>query len=404
MVYILLWSPNFKAPVPGGDYVQFDVASRIVRAGAQDRLYDFPYQVEFEHDPARMPVTLSPHTLAIYIYPPFFVWFCLPFSYLPFRAGASAWALFMSGCLIAALRVLLRTTTRGQGAFGYALLASVPFLPTLMSIYSCQNATLSLLILAATYALLREGRAMTAGSVFALQAFKPQLTLVIAAAMLYKRQWRFVLGGLLGGLALLLASLLISPKATADYLTLGPTMARWIDMPGMPLDGMACWQGFWRLLIGHRPLAQAQVAAAISSLLTLIPLARGLLGPLDTTSVRFPSQFAALVLGTILISPHLLYYDLTLLLIPMVLAAGSRPVPMGPRIPDIGWPWSTAILYAGATISRTVAADTGIQIIVPLILIFLIVLVESRCRQPAPPERGPRTVQDSRLDPNSPLG
>jgi hypothetical protein len=404
MAYILLWSPNFNAPVPGGDYVQFDVAARIVRAGAQDRLYDFPYQVEFEHDPARMPVTLSPHTMAIYIYPTFFAWFCLPFSYLPFRAGASAWALFMSGCLIAALRVLLQTTTRGRGAFGYALLAAVPFLPTLMSIYSCQNATLSLLILAVTYALLRQGRAMTAGCVFALQAFKPQLTLVIAGAMLYKRQWRFVLGGLLGGLGLLLASLVISPKATADYLTLGPTMARWIDMPGMPLEGMACWQGFWRLLIGHRPLAHVRAATVASSLLTLIPLARGLIGPLNTASERFPSQFAALVLGTILISPHLLYYDMTLLLIPMILAACSGPVAMGTQTNDIVWPWSTAILFAGATVSRSVAADTGFQIIVPMILIYLIVLVESRCRMPTPPGRGPRNSQAPRLKPDSPLG
>ncbi len=404
LVYILIWSPNFNAPVPGGDYVQFYVAARMVRDGTADRLYDFPYQVEFQRDRSRMPFEPHKDAYALYVYPPFFIWFCLPFSYLSFKAGASAWVLFMSGCLIAALRLLVPAMTKERDAFGYALVASVPFLPSLMSIYSCQNATLSLLILAATYVLLRKGRPMTAGAAFALQTFKPQLTLVIACAMLSKRQWRFVVGSLSGGLVLLMASLAVSPAAVVDYLRLGPTLSRWIDMPGMPLAGMACWQGFWRLLLADRPLAYAQAAAVASSLLTLIPLVRSLQDPLDTASARFAPQFAVLVLATILISPHLLYYDLTLLLIPMVLAACSRPVEMGTRTNDIVWPWSTAILFAGATVSRFVAADTGIQIIVPMILIFMILLAESRCRLPAPRGRAPRNLPDPRLKPNSPLG
>ena len=194
--YILIWSPNFNATVPGGDYLQFYVAARIVRDAKADRLYDFPYQIQSQRDASRMPFEPVYSIVALYIYPPFFVWFCLPFSYLAFRVCASAWVLFMSGCLIAALRLLVSTTTKTRVDMGFAVLASVPFLPSLMSIYSCQNSTLSLLILATTFVLLREGRPMTAGAVFALQAFKPQLTPVIAFAMLCKKQWRFVVGGL----------------------------------------------------------------------------------------------------------------------------------------------------------------------------------------------------------------
>ena len=164
LAYILIWSPNFNAPVPGGDYLQFYVAARMVRDGQADRLYDFPYQVEFQRDPIRMPFEPLKDVYALYIYPPFFIWFCLPFSYLSFKVGALAWVLFMSGCLIASVRLLIPAAMKDRDAFGYALLASVPFLPSLMSIYSCQNATLSLLILAATYALLRNGRPMTAGT------------------------------------------------------------------------------------------------------------------------------------------------------------------------------------------------------------------------------------------------
>ena len=378
LAYILIWSPNFNDQVPGGDYVQFYVAARIVREGGGDRLYDFPYQVQFQHDPGRMPVPPRHDVHALYIYPPFFVWFCLPFSYLPFKAGAAAWVLLMAGCLVAALHIIVGVTARGREATGFALLAAVPFLPTLMSIYSCQNATLSLLILSGTYALLRRGHPMAAGLVFALQAFKPQLALVIGCAMLCKGQWRFVIGAALGGLVLLAASLAVSPTASVRYLSLGPSMSRWIDMPGMPLTGMACWQGFWRLVLGDRPLRDAQMAAAVTSFLTIIPLVRCLRGSLDTVSDRFAWQFAALVLGTILISPHLLYYDLTLLLLPMVLVACSPPVATPHRMRDALWPWCTAILYAAVAISPTVAAVTRVQVIVPVSLLYLILLAEAQ--------------------------
>ena len=210
LAYIIVWSPNFEAAVPG-DYLHFYLASRMVRDGEQGRLYDFPYQIQFQRDPSRMPFPPLADDYALYIYPPFFVWFCLPFSYLPFKTGAIAWVFFMFASLVAALRILLGTCGKICGRLGITMLAALPFVPVLISIYSCQNATLSLLILSTTYALLKKGKPATAGAVFALQAFKPQLTLVISVAMLCMKQWRFVAGALLGGSVLFAASLAVSP-------------------------------------------------------------------------------------------------------------------------------------------------------------------------------------------------
>jgi hypothetical protein len=225
-----------------------------------------------------------------------------------------------------------------------------------MSIYSCQNATLSLLILSTTYALLRGGKPGAAGAVFALQAFKPQLTLVIAGAMLCKRQWRFILGALLGGLLLLGASLAVSPAATGDYLSLGPTLLKWMDLPGISRADVACWRGFW---------------------VTLLPLIWTLRDPWETSSEAFAPKFSALMLATIAVSPYLLYYDLTLLLIPMVLATFTRAVAGRSWARRLIWPWLTAALYAAATLSRSIAAATGVQVVVPMILIYLAAVAES---------------------------
>src|SRR5262249_31674144 len=129
----------------------------------------------------------------------------------------------------------------------------------------------------------------------------------------------------------------------------------------------------WRLLLGDSSAGYAEVAAILSAGATLVPVAWALRKPLDTTSKTFAPLFAILVLATVLISPHLLAYDLTLLLLPMGLALCSRPLPSGARARDPVW-LLTGIVYAVASLSRLVAAASGIQIIVPVLMVYLIVL------------------------------
>jgi hypothetical protein len=369
LLYILLWSPNFTSEVPGGDYLDFYMAGRILRDGDPDRLYDFAYQLEFQNDSARFGLTSSEPLSALYIYPPFFAWFGLPFTYLPFREGAAAWALLMTACLIAAVWLTSRSLGLRAPAFAWALLASLLFGPTLISIYSCQNATLSLLILCATFFLLRRGQPFAAGAMFALLAFKPQLGLVIAGVMLWKRQWSFLLGALLIGLALVGASLAGSPTATLDYLRLGPTLSRWIDLPNLPLAEMSSWRGFWRLLLTGRPVREAELASGLSSLATIVLMVWTLRGRSCSTAEGVALAFAVVVPATVLVSPHLLAYDLTLLLLPMTIALGARAVPPD-RARDPLWLASAAV-YLAAGASRWVAEAVGLQVVVPVVYLYI---------------------------------
>ena len=91
-----------------------------------DRLYDFEFTKTFQHDPAVIPYEWDPNVFGLCIYPPFFVWVCLPFSYLPYHAGAIVWAIAMTACFLAALVLLLRSVPRGLRYFGLALFACLP--------------------------------------------------------------------------------------------------------------------------------------------------------------------------------------------------------------------------------------------------------------------------------------
>ena len=383
---MFLASANFRAPrtpddpLPGGDYVVFHVAGRVILAGASHRLYDFTFIRQFQHDPSVIAYAWNVDAFVHYVYPPFFAWFCVPFACLPFSAGAVAWTLAMTGCLLIALAVLLRASPGGLAYFGWALLACLAYRPLLTSIYSGQNGTLSLLILTLVYVNLRAGRPGCAGLIFAGLAFKPHLTILIAVAMFCSRQWRFLAGAIAGGILLFAASLAVSPTATFDYVRLAPTMSRFIDMPGMPLERMTCWYGLWRLLLAGQPLHHAQIATVIASAVTLVVLVRVMGGSLNPSSKRFAGQYAALVLATTAVSPHLLDYDLTLLLLPIyLLATGDGqhaldPSALRPRL------WAL-VLFVVASFSPAVAGLTGFQIIVPVVFVTLLAMARNFGRE-----------------------
>ncbi len=402
VAYLTGWSANFQAPrtawdtLSGGDFLQFYVAGQLVQAGQADRLYDFNHVRGFQHDKAVIPYDWDPNEFGLYVYPPFFVWFCLPFSLLPFHVGAVAWLVVMAGCLAAAAGIMAWSTPGARPAFGWVLLGCLIFRPAVMSLYTCQNSTLSLLILATCFALLRGGRPMFAGAVFALLAFKPQLTLVIAVGMLGMRQWRFLAGAAIGGLVLFGASLALSPAATLDYIRLAPTMSKWIDMPGMPLERMSCWYGFWRLALAGHPLIYAQAATAIMSLVTLLPLAQILRRHAQQDQAGLAFRFAALTVATVVLSPHLLSYDLTLLLLPLMVlatvptAAKERVTTILPEAAEARCARShpdllfrprlqvlAAAVFVGAGVSEALAAVTGLQLIVPLLVVTLALLAKS---------------------------
>jgi hypothetical protein len=204
----------------------------------------------------------------------------------------------------------------------------------------------------ATYALLRGGWPFAAGIVFGLVAFKPQLALVIAVVMLAKRQWRFVLGGATTGIVLLIVSLATSWQACEDYVQFALGTGSYLQTPGYELAKAHNWRGFFTLLLnGQAPTWTVSIATLGASAATLYLAWRLLAGPIDAASDKFPWQFSGLMIATVLVSPHLLTYDLTVLLFPVFLLA-TGPVRMTR---------AAAVMYAACAVSAPLAGALGFQ-------------------------------------------
>jgi hypothetical protein len=371
-------SPNFgsnfdpaRGPY-GGDFLQEWIGGHMFLTGRADRLYDLAEARRLQHDPELVGYEWNEGRHLPMVYPPFYYALVSPLAVMPMKSAAIVWAALMVLALVAGI-VLLHRTAGGQAT---RLACFLPLLaiysPLVENLTTNQKGSVVLLLFAATFALLRSGRPFAAGMVFGLVAFKPQLALVIALAMLIKRQWRFVAGGATAGATLLAISLAVSDRACLDYLEFSRRTADYLHTAGYDLAKSHSWYGFFHLLLQGQSDDLIRIASGAMILATLIGLGILLRGPLRVESSLFAVQYSGLVLATILVSPHLLTYDLTLLVLPAALIAGQS-LHRG-DIPSSHVFLAILVGVVVLTISTPLARVVWLQISVPAMFAVLVAL------------------------------
>jgi hypothetical protein len=387
---IFLASPNFRpASGPearpfGGDVLQEWIGGYIVTSGDYASFYDVAYAQSLEHDEQLVGFAWRQSEYFPIVYPPFYYWLVSPLSWLPFHAAALLWSGLMVLAYLTAWRLFEKCTVQtGKDACPttWLLPLSLLFMPLIENFTTCQKGSVLLLILTATYYLLVTKRPYWAGLVFGLIAFKPQFALPIAIAMLCKRQWRFVLGGVTTGGVLVGICLLMGLDVCRQYVDFSTHASEYLQNAGYDLTKSHAWAGFFTLLFGESPMI-ARLLTLVAGGMTLALVGLALRGPLDTASQRFAWQFSALVIATVLLSPHLYTYDLTVLLLPLGLVAlhtrsiGFQPVraecAVTHRLKAYATTrWLALLLFCLAGLSPKLAAATGAQLSVPLMFAFL---------------------------------
>jgi hypothetical protein len=366
--------PDADGPL-AGDFAQEYLGGYVVLHGDYLRFYDPDYAYALEHDPGIMGMNFGASHFLPLIYPPFYYLLVSPLAWLPYYTAAVTWLFLMAGCLFFAVWLLARAYPGHRLLPTCCLLTAFFFVPLLQNLCGGQKATVVLLILTGTFLLLDRRRPLLAGVVFGLLAFKPQLTLVIGVAMLCKRQGWFVLGGTITGSLLVGLSLLLGSSVCAQYVEISRTMAEYINRPGFPLEQMHCWYGFWKSLLAGQDLSQIQLATLLADGVVVALLVQLLRGPLAYGQRAFHVQFSAMVIATVLVSPHLLTYDLAILLLPFFLLTH---VLLGAARPDSCLGWALGVSYVLAAISTSVAQRTHVQLSVLCLFVLLLVLCRYR--------------------------
>ena len=374
---IFLVSPNFRwegdldrAPY-AGDFLQEWVGGYVVRNGEGVRLYEAEYTKRLQHDPEIVGFSWNRGSYLPMVYPPFYYLVVSPFSYLPVRWAALGWGGMMTVLLLVSVRLLAGVGGEKLGSRWFPLLCAV-YYPVIVNLASSQKATVCLLIFTTTYVLLRSERRFLAGLVFGIVAFKPQLAIVVPLFMAIRGEWRFVGGCVLTGVFLLALSLMVGGESCLDYLKFSRDFAQYISTPGYHLANAHTLYSFFSLLFGGTPGVTVYVVTGLSIIALLVwcrPLFFSSGGSIS------PLYYSAMVILTVLLSPHLYTYDLTILLLPLCLITShllSRE--------DYSWKryrlggWLLLLCYFAPFIAVPFALATGIQLTVLVLISLLLYL------------------------------
>ena len=317
------WSgPEVERSGPyAGDFPHEYAGGWIVSEGDPSRLYDESYFNRVQHDPAVIGHRWRATGFLLPLYPPFYYLWCVPLTALDYRAAADVFTALMIAALLASVGLIATVDGRTRGSVGWWVAASLCYPPVLDSLIGGQKGTFFLVLFAATFRLLAQQRIFLAGAVFGLASVKPQLMLVLLLVMLWNREWRFFAGLAATGVALGVQSLMIGWTPLFDWID--SILHPWHHTVMVPRSHN--WLGFARLLLGEYsgPATHALWLALIAA--TGFVLWRVLGERLEYESRSFRIQFAAIVLATPLVSPHLYTYDLSILVLPMILLALELP-------------------------------------------------------------------------------
>jgi hypothetical protein len=349
--YPVSWSGQVVLP----DYLAHWTGGRMLLEGRLGELYDPAAQAARQQ--AAVP---GPTGLSWFVSPPVAVAPYAVLALLPYGASAVLWTLLTAGLL--GLAVALGrgwVAPEHRRDYGVLVLVFLGSSAVLELVGSGQDSAAALVVLLLGLRLLGSGRAVAAGLVLALGVFKPQLFAFVPLVLLLQQRYRALAAFVGGSVALVLLSL--------------------------PLVGLGAWRSWLGALAS--PLYQGQVqvgqtwkmqsvsalatalgapgwtayAVFVLGALVLVVLLRGTPAP--------PAEVWALaVLSTVVFSPHVMQYDLVMLLPVLVVAlpyAGRRALRLLALLTGVtlytvafrnlgqggGWavlgaPWSALALFA----------------------------------------------------------
>lgn len=298
------------------DFVAYYSAGKLVLAGHGASLYDFAVM---RHTQARLTAPLRmPGGVSPFLYPPWFALVVAPLSAVPYTAAYILWFALNVVLAIAVLRALSRHGgLRGMISILFTLLG-LSFLPVFAAFGQGQVSVLLLALATAVLVALGAERDLLAGVLLAVFLIKPQYALPVAGVLLIQGRRRAF--GTFSLCALFLTAIPV-PFLGAGienayihslvHLSALHGTAGYMAPPSINFSVL----GVSVLLDPHlgEPLWVA-VSAAVCML-----VAWSAYRVLD-----LESAVAAAILCGLLVSPHVLIYDVSLLILPLAVLARPR--------------------------------------------------------------------------------
>jgi len=305
-LFVVVWAISLRVTTALPDFLARWTAGRMLLDGQLSVLYDPAAQ-------SGLQAAMGADRLSWFVSPPYVALLCAPFGALPYPVAAAIWTALNLGLLALSARMLSRIDPRLAPlgtTFGMVLAASCQ--PVLELVGAGQDTAMVLAALAAAAALLRTGRGTAAGAALAVGIVKPHLMVLVPIVLALASAWRAV--------ASFLAASAVVGMATT--LTFGwGVWWSWRDALVSPLYLTEVGQGqAWKNVsvngLTHSLLAPLSTGVATAVWLVIAVVVLGV----TARAVHWRATPAWLLLllvvplTTVLTSPHVMVYDLVIVL------------------------------------------------------------------------------------------
>ena len=317
----------------------------------------------------------------LYIHPPFEAVLYLGVAWLPLGQAYLLWFFLNLLFLATAVRELAKQALTAWD-WRVLLVASLTFVPSLLSFLQGQDSLLLLLLVILAFRALRQGRGFSCGCWLGLGLFKFEIVLPVMF-VLFLTQSRSVTNALAKGFGLIVLLLAAVSAATSGWSVFSAYPKFLLHLNTQPYAGivpraMANFRGLAYFFFHRDGTAWAVAMVTICSALTLFKTVndwRGAAPALRPSPAHdgFDLAFANTILFGLLVSYHLNPHDLCLLLLPgfLFLYSSLAQTPLLPAREN----WTTvgliAILFLPPLQLWALRAGAYALVSLPVLALFL---------------------------------
>jgi hypothetical protein len=349
---------SVAGPMKAADFVHFYTTGSLVRLGQSSLLYDF----EEQHRVQGALVPEAAELVYLSVYPPQTAILFAPFSAFSYGYAALLWVALSIVCyaLISWTAWIPVSTQLSDRTFMIAAAAGFP--PFWQLALHGQTTIVVLAAFCLGWLALERRHSFLAGCAFGLLAIKPQFGLPLAVITLARRDWPTIAGAAVSvAIQALMVYWILDPRVFHDFVQMARVAAERSDL----LEP--------KFFQSHSLMTIARLAPSPMQM----PLWIGMCGAvlwgttrvwmLEGTSLRL--KLSAVILASILVNPHLMIYDATLLVLPLIWVSAAVRDMRSPG--EASWTW---LLIYGlfATLLAPTAALIRVQVSVILMVILFI--------------------------------
>ena len=340
----------------GTDFSSFWTAARLASDGDPAGPWNLA-----RHQAAQVAMFGPDAGYAAFFYPPPYLLVCLPLAAAPYLISLTLWLCATLGLYVASVRAWMGRAWPG-GSFGW--LAMLAFPAVLINAGHGQNGFLTAALFG-TAALISTRRPWLSGVLFGCLIIKPHLALLVPVFFILSGNWRgFMAAGATAAGLCLLSLVVFGPGAWTGFVETSALARATLEQN---LVGYAKMQSAYagaRLLGADNIVAWgAQCVMGVAALALLW----------KTRAASEAARGAAMCCATLMATPFLLDYDLTLLAIPLAWLFRDA---IATRFRE----WEKLALLAGYVlplVARPIATHVGLPL-TPLIVAALALCVVRR--------------------------